>query len=343
MTLQAKSTAANVICFYRERKDAEPFGKRISSAWQGGTDMDQKNKEKIIAACGNDCTACPRYIAAPYEKTDEQLHHTADLWKRIGYRDRIVSNEEISCRGCTPENFCRFQVVRCAFEKGVSVCSDCAEYPCENILACFETTKTFQPACRRECTDEEYAMIEKAFFMKRENLESLRRGKDSLSFIPLLADDSSGIAGMSSMAKEIVREHFDPIIGKAQNDYMIAKFQTEESIADQLAHGYRYYFVRISGRNAGFMAFYPRGNAMYLSKFYLYKDQRGKGYASKMLDFVIKKTKEEGLHAIELNVNRNNSAVQVYEKLGFRIIRQEKNDIGEGFFMDDYVFRYDLD
>ena len=28
--------------------------------------------EKIIAACGNDCAACPRYIMHPYEKTDEE-------------------------------------------------------------------------------------------------------------------------------------------------------------------------------------------------------------------------------------------------------------------------------
>ena len=35
--------------------------------------------EKIIAACGNDCAACPRYVGHPYEKTDEELHHTAEL------------------------------------------------------------------------------------------------------------------------------------------------------------------------------------------------------------------------------------------------------------------------
>ena len=50
-----------------------------------------------IAACGNDCSACPRYVAHPYEKTEEELQHTAELWMKIGYRDHIVTNEEISC------------------------------------------------------------------------------------------------------------------------------------------------------------------------------------------------------------------------------------------------------
>ena len=36
-------------------------------------------QKRIIAACGNDCSACPRYVAHPFEKTEEELHHTADL------------------------------------------------------------------------------------------------------------------------------------------------------------------------------------------------------------------------------------------------------------------------
>ena len=53
-------------------------------------------KVQIIAACGNDCAACPRYTASPYEKTGDELTHTAQLWMKIGYRDHVVSSEEIS-------------------------------------------------------------------------------------------------------------------------------------------------------------------------------------------------------------------------------------------------------
>ena len=56
--------------------------------------------EKIIAACGNDCAVCPRYNVPPYTKTAEELHHTAELWYKIGYRDHVVTNEEIACTGC---------------------------------------------------------------------------------------------------------------------------------------------------------------------------------------------------------------------------------------------------
>ena len=51
-------------------------------------------QKRIIAACGNDCSACPRYVAHPFEKTEEELRHTADLWLRIGYRDHVVTTFE---------------------------------------------------------------------------------------------------------------------------------------------------------------------------------------------------------------------------------------------------------
>ncbi len=124
----------------------------------------------IIAACGNNCAACPRYTEHPFEKTDDKLRHTAELWMKIGYRDHIVTNEEIACNGCKIENWCRYRVIKCCVERGIETCAECGEYPCDNMKECFEVTKSFEPACRRVCTDEEYAQLKKAFFEKEKNL-----------------------------------------------------------------------------------------------------------------------------------------------------------------------------
>ena len=163
-----------------------------------------------------------------------------------------------------------------------------------------------------------------------------------MEYIELLVTDEAGISKMSKMATEIVREHFDTLIGKEQNDYMIAMFQTEQAIKEQIENGYKYFFVCDEERTVGFMAFFPKKDAMYLSKFYLYKAERGKGYSHHMLEFVIKNAKQLNLNAIELNVNKKNSACYAYEKLGFKILRSEKNSIGNGFYMDDYVYRFDF-
>ena len=163
-----------------------------------------------------------------------------------------------------------------------------------------------------------------------------------MEYIELSPEDKAGICEMSKMATAIVREHFDPLIGKEQNDYMLEKFQTEQAIAEQLKSGYHYFFVREENRNLGFLAFYPKKDVLYLSKFYLYKSERGKGYSHDMMTFVITNAKELKLNGIELNVNKHNSACRAYESLGFKIVRSEKNDIGNGFYMDDCVYRLDF-
>lgn len=164
----------------------------------------------------------------------------------------------------------------------------------------------------------------------------------SLVFDRLNIDDEKGIIEMSQMATAILREHYDPIIGVEQNTYMLNMFQSVDAIKGQLDHGYRYYFVRDEGRDLGFIAFFPRDNAMYLSKLYLYKSERGRGISHKIIDFVSDEARKENLSSIELNVNRGNETVNIYKKLGFRIIRDEKNDIGNGFYMDDHVFALDV-
>lgn len=163
-----------------------------------------------------------------------------------------------------------------------------------------------------------------------------------MNYEKVSVSDTDMIKELSDLATGIVKEHYDPILGEGQNDYMIHKFQSVAAITEQLEHyNYQYYFVSdTTGNKVGFLAFYQKGNELYLSKFYLQKAQRGKGIARDMLQFAIQRAQEQGLSSITLNVNKNNNAVSVYEKLGFKRIGQEKIDIGNGFFMDDFVYEY---
>ena len=161
-----------------------------------------------------------------------------------------------------------------------------------------------------------------------------------MRFIPLSADDPAQIQRMSRLATTIVKDYFDPLIGAAQNDYMIARFQTPDAIAAQLANGYEYFFISDeAGCILGFLAYVREPERLYLSKFYLQKDQRGHGYSRTMRDFVIQAAVNAGLSHIELNVYKHNDAtLAAYEALGFTRLRAEANDIGNGFVMDDYVY-----
>ena len=147
-------------------------------------------------------------------------------------------------------------------------------------------------------------------------------------------EDEEAVKEVSALASSIVKEHYDPLLGAEQNDYMIEMFQSVPAILGQLEHGYQYYMVcNDEGEGIGFLAFYKREKDVH-------KNYRGKGLSREMLKFVADKTKEAGFASFELNVNKHNSAVLAYERLGLVRVGSEVNDIGHGYVMDDYVYRY---
>lgn len=123
--------------------------------------MDEK-----ITLCGDNCLECPRYNA----HSSEELKKTAELWFRIGWREAIVSNEEIACSGCSSHKKCTYRLVECVEAHNVKKCNQCGEFPCGKITDMLERSKKYEEKCREVCSDEELEMLTKAFFNKENNL-----------------------------------------------------------------------------------------------------------------------------------------------------------------------------
>lgn len=119
-----------------------------------------------ITLCGDNCMECPRYHA----HSQEELRKVAELWYRAGWRDTIVSNEEIRCLGCSSHKQCTYHLVECTKEHSVEKCNQCDEFPCHKIVNMLERSKEYQIKCREVCSEKEYAMLAKAFFEKEKNL-----------------------------------------------------------------------------------------------------------------------------------------------------------------------------
>jgi diamine N-acetyltransferase len=146
------------------------------------------------------------------------------------------------------------------------------------------------------------------------------------------------VASVAALAHEIWNEHYTPIIGKKQVDYMLTKFQSKRTITVQIKDGYRYFLI-IDGREyAGYFAVLPEpvGKRMYLSKFYLKKSMRGRGLSKYALNFIEKLSRENGINVIWLTVNKHNPSVNIYKSLGFKKKGVVVTDIGGGFVMDDF-------
>ncbi len=147
---------------------------------------------------------------------------------------------------------------------------------------------------------------------------------------------SEQIACVARLARETWTEHYVPIIGAAQVEYMLEKFQSEAAIALQMAaEGYEYYLVP----DAGYLALVPdRANKrVLLSKIYVKSAQRGTGLGRALVEFAAARCGELGCHELWLTVNRNNTgSIAFYERMGFRKTNEMVTDIGNGFVMDDW-------
>jgi len=150
---------------------------------------------------------------------------------------------------------------------------------------------------------------------------------------------------LTVLAEKIWTEHYTPIIGNAQVSYMLKKFQSEESIKQQLNEGYTYYIILYNGKTAGYFSilFKAEENYLFLSKLYVDKEFRRKGLASDTLIFIRKLAKEANLPAICLTVNKGNTdSINAYLSLGFVKTDSIITNIGNGFVMDDYIMEYRL-
>ena len=127
--------------------------------------------EPIYSVCGDDCAVCPRFVA----RTEDELRETAEFWFRAGWRDRVVSCEEIKCAGCGSRPSCSYMLLPCAREHNVTACASCGQFICDKIERMYANSEEKKRSCREACdTDEEFAMLCRAFYNKEKNM---RRGQ----------------------------------------------------------------------------------------------------------------------------------------------------------------------
>lgn len=151
------------------------------------------------------------------------------------------------------------------------------------------------------------------------------------------------IAAVAALARETWTQHYVPIIGAAQVEYMLAKFQSAEAIARQIAaEGYEYYLAP----GAGYLALVPdpAKKSLLLSKIYVRATLRGTGLGRTLVGFAERRCSELGCNELWLTVNRNNAgSIAFYERLGFRKTQTLVTDIGGGFVMDDWRMAKDVE
>lgn len=147
----------------------------------------------------------------------------------------------------------------------------------------------------------------------------------------------------AQLASSIWRECYKGILSPSQIEYMVANYQSYDSMKNDINRGALYYAVEEDGTQTGYVALEKQKDSLYLSKLYLSQSVRGKGKGSESLSFVKSKAREFGYNAVTLHVNKyNERAIKAYTANGFRVTQPLDTPLGEGFVMEDYVMRCDL-
>lgn len=144
---------------------------------------------------------------------------------------------------------------------------------------------------------------------------------------------------------------YSSIISQQQIDYMLDMMYSPASLQKQMEEDGGTFIIVYDDKEPVAFASYaqltePGGHpADYqteqqlwkLNKIYILPPQQGKGTGKFIINYIVVEIKSKGAKALQLQVNRENKAKDFYKKLGFKIIQTADFDIGNGYFMNDYV------
>ncbi len=136
---------------------------------------------------------------------------------------------------------------------------------------------------------------------------------------------------------------YGKILSQEQLDYMLELMYAPATLQNQMETGNNFIIVQTEEIPVGFAAYYNKGNNIWkLDKIYILPNQQGKGTGKFVINYIIEKIINENAAALQLQVNRANPAQYFYQKLGFEIIETADFDVGNGFFMNDYIMEKKL-
>lgn len=140
------------------------------------------------------------------------------------------------------------------------------------------------------------------------------------------------------LAHKIWNDHYPEIIGQEQVDYMLKKMYDSESLKQQILNN-DLFFIAYTNEKEAPIAFISikevENGSFFIHKFYVDTQTQRSGVGRAFFEFVVKNFNPE---VIRLQVNRMNyKAINFYFKNGFTIEKVADFDIGDGYFMNDFV------
>lgn len=136
---------------------------------------------------------------------------------------------------------------------------------------------------------------------------------------------------------------YSKILSPEQLAYMLDLIYSTTALEKQM-HDNQHFLLAIKNYTSiGFAAF-SLGNVdiCKLQKLYVLPNIQKTGAGKTLLHTVEAMVKSSGAKRLQLNVNRQNKALTFYQANGFTILHEADIDIGNGFYMNDYIMEKQL-
>ncbi|MDY6958460.1 MAG: GNAT family N-acetyltransferase [Halobacteriota archaeon] len=145
-----------------------------------------------------------------------------------------------------------------------------------------------------------------------------------------------------SMARDIWSDCFKDMFDSKTLPKLIESAQSKRAILAHIRDGYQYFIIDRDDERIGYFAYKIDRfrNELFLSKIYIYSDQRGKGVGKEVLNHLEELSHDRGIGKIALTVYHGNiNSIKTYERWGFSnlgIIERQFDDhlVFEDFKME---------
>lgn len=156
--------------------------------------------------------------------------------------------------------------------------------------------------------------------------------------------DEEDINIIGWLAQQIWPVAYKDIITSAQLEYMLQLIYSPEALKQQMEKDHQFLIAELEEEPVAFASYssITDDGLFKLHKLYVLPQLHGRGIGVALLDFVAEEITPLGATVLRLNMNRHNMAKTFYEKNGFKIVGEEDIDIGNNYFMHDYVMEKKL-
>jgi len=145
---------------------------------------------------------------------------------------------------------------------------------------------------------------------------------------------------VKQLAQDIWYVAYKDIISTDQIDYMLNMMYSIVSLEKQYQNNHVFLLVQDTDSFIGYASYelnFEPTHKTKIHKLYVLPHWQSKGVGKLLLDEITHTAKRSNQESLILNVNKYNTAVHFYQKVGFSIAHSTLVDIGNSYVMDDYV------